>query len=115
MHHEGHEDRQLGHEGHDEVGGLLLHEGRGGQLAHHTFVLILQGLLLEMLLDGELLLLEDRGAVLHGSHVEGRCGDLNENRGSVLHEDLSEDRRLNHGDLCLEKIQRKSLIMVLIG
>ena len=32
------EDRPLGHEGHDEVVGLLLREDRGGQLGHHTFV-----------------------------------------------------------------------------
>ena len=59
--HEDHEDRKLGHVDHDEVVGLLLHEGRGGQLGHHTFVLILRELLLEMLLVAGLSLLEDHG------------------------------------------------------
>ena len=59
--HEDHEDRRMDHEDHDEVVGLLLHEGRGGQLGHHTFVLILRELLLEMLLVAGLSLLEDHG------------------------------------------------------
>ena len=61
MGHEDHEDRRMDHEDHDEVVGLLLHEGRGGQLGHHTFVLILRELLLEMLLVAGLSLLEDHG------------------------------------------------------
>ena len=61
MLHEDHEDRLMDHEDHDEVVGLLLHEGRGGLLGHHTFVLILRELLLEMLLVAGLLLLEDHG------------------------------------------------------
>ena len=58
---------------------------------------------------------ENREAVHCGGHGEVQCEGLNENRGAVHCGDLSEDQPLNHGDLYLEKIKRKSLIMVLIG
>jgi hypothetical protein len=57
---------------------------------------------------------EDRGVVRREGHEVVRCGDLHENRGAVRSEDLSEDQQLNHVDLYLGKIKRKSLTMVLI-
>ena len=57
---------------------------------------------------------ENRGAVRCEGHEVVRCGDLHENRGAVRSEDLSEDQQLNHVDLYLGKIKRKSLTMVLI-
>ena len=54
-----------------------------------------------------------RGGAVRGS-TRGSRGVRAENRGAGRCEDLSEDQQLNHVDLYLEKIKRKSLTMVLI-